>query len=119
MTAQRTRTRRSTRTRTRARATAAAVLALGAVLATAPGASAKTPGVNDPAYWEFGGVYACSHEERPFGTSWLKPDGTAFVVIRAGGELFVSDLGDSNDGDRTYTFDKRIRSVITCQFTDA
>jgi len=48
-----------------------------------------------------------------------KPSPVAFVVIKTGATFFVSDLGDADEGDRTSTFDKSIRFVITCSFTDA
>ena len=51
--------------------------------------------------------------------TYTKPSPVAFVVIKHGRSYFVSDLGDANEGDRTYTFDRNIRFVITCLFTDA
>ncbi|NTW39077.1 MAG: hypothetical protein HGA44_04190 [Cellulomonadaceae bacterium] len=103
--------------------TAAAAPAVAAVPGIGVAAHSVTarhaPGPNNPAYWEYDGLYSCSKEWKPGGKSYTKPDGVAFVVIKAGPTLFVSDLGDSNDGDRTYTFQHRIRYVITCLFTDA
>lgn len=109
---------------------AACVLALGVLgstavpaTAVAPSASVadarRAPGPNAPAYWELDGLYSCSKVWFPGGNTYTKPDGVAFVVIRAGRTQFVSDLGDSNDGDRTYTFEHRIRYVISCLFTDS
>src|SRR5690242_15305643 len=100
---------------------AAATLAGAALLGSAGAAAAcpKDPSA-DPTTWEYGGVYDCSkasvgHHVR----TYTKPSPVAFVVIRTGKTYFVSDLGDANEGDRTYTFDKDIRFVITCLFTDA
>jgi len=86
----------------------------GAALACPPDPRA------DPTTWEYGGVYDCSKVTYRHGpTAYTKPSPVAFVVIRSGRTYFVSDLGDANEGDRTYTFDKPIRFVITCLFTDA
>ncbi|QTE28130.1 hypothetical protein [Pengzhenrongella sicca] len=115
----------------RFRAACVAVLLAGGVLASsaapalavAPAAGSVSarhaPGPNNPAYWEYDGLYSCSKKWFPGGKSYTKPDGVAFVVIKAGRTQFVSDLGDSNDGDRTYAFPHRIRYVISCLFTDA
>ena len=96
-------------------------LAGGLVLASASAGLACPPDPSaDPATYEYGGVYDCSKVNYRHGPkAYTKPDGVAFVVIRTGTTNFVSPLEDSNDGDRTYTFDKKIRFVITCLFTDA
>jgi hypothetical protein len=98
---------------------AAACLVVGlAAPAVAGDGPATNP--NKPAYWEFGGVYSCTKEKLPERLfSYTRPSPVAFVVIRSGSELFVSDLGDANEGDSTYDFDKDIKFVITCEFTDA
>jgi hypothetical protein len=85
----------------------------GAALACPPDPRA------DPTTWEYGGVYDCSKVSYAHGPrTYTKPSPVAFVVIRTGRTYFVSDLGDANEGDRTYTFDRPIRFVITCLFTD-
>jgi hypothetical protein len=100
---------------------ATAGLAATLVLGSAGAALACPPDPRaDPTTWEYGGVYDCvktavGHGQR----TYTKPSAVAFVVIRTGSTYFVSDLGDANEGDRTYTFDKPIRFVITCLFTDA
>ncbi|MGW6132547.1 hypothetical protein ACWFNE_21175 [Cellulomonas sp. NPDC055163] len=97
---------------------AAAVLAGTAVLTTLAPASAGT-GSNpkDPATWEYGGVYSCSKVTYGPGLrSYTRPSPVAFVVIKNGKDYFVSDLGEANEGDSTYTFSKDIRFVITCLF---
>ncbi|WP_456847129.1 hypothetical protein [Cellulomonas sp. P5_C6] len=99
----------------------AAVLAGGALLAGAsPAAACHRDPSADPTTWEYGGVYDCSKAAVGHGVrAYTKPSPVAFVVIRTGATYFVSDLGDANEGDRTYTFDKPVRFVITCLFTDA
>jgi hypothetical protein len=85
-----------------------------------PAAGAPSANPNKPATWEFSGVYSCSKQrfpERLF--SYTRPSPVAFVVIRTGADLFVSDLGEANEGDSTYHFDQDISFVITCEFTDA
>jgi hypothetical protein len=96
-------------------------LAGGLLLASAGAGLACPPDPTaDPATWEYGGVYDCSKVTYRHGPrTYTKPSAVAFVVIRTGKTNFVSDLGDANEGDRTYTFDRPIRFVITCQFTDA
>lgn len=85
-----------------------------------PSTAAPKPRPSDPTYWEYGGVYDCSKERVPPRThTWTKASALAFVVIKHGKDYFVSDLGDANEGDRTYTFTKSIRFVISCEFTDA
>lgn len=98
-----------------------AALAATALLTSAGAASAcpKDPRA-DPTTWEYGGVYDCTKATVGHGVrTYTKPSPVAFVVIRTGTTYFVSDLGDANEGDRTYTFDKNIRFVISCDFTDA
>jgi len=99
----------------------AAALAGAALLASAGAAAACPPDPRaDPATWEYGGVYDCTTVTVGHGVrTWTKPSPVAFVVIKTGTTYFVSDLGDANEGDRTYTFDKKIRFVISCDFTDA
>jgi len=46
--------------------------------------------------------------------SYTRPSLVAFVVIKTGRSYYVSDLGESNEGDSTYYFDKDISFVITC-----
>jgi hypothetical protein len=48
--------------------------------------------------------------------SYTRPSLVAFVVIKTGRSYYVSDLGESNEGDSTYYFDKDISFVITCLF---
>lgn len=98
-------------------AVAAGLLLLGGGAPAAAGGF--DPSLSKPEAWEYGGVYECSKDAHVGGRSYTKPSAVAFVVIRTGKTLFVSDLGDANEGDRTYTFDKRIGFVITCLFTDA
>ena len=94
----------------------AAAIAGVALLASAGPADPRA----DPTTWEYGGVYDCSKATVGHGVrTYTKPSPVAFVVIKTGKTYFVSDLGDANEGDRTYTFDKNIRFVITCNFTDA
>ncbi len=100
---------------------ATAGLATALVLGSA-GAALACPSDprSDPTTWEYGGVYDCSKVTfRQATRTYTKPSAVAFVVIRTGPTYFVSDLGDANEGDRTYTFDRPIRFVITCLFTDA
>jgi len=98
----------------------AAALAAGALLAAAgPAAACPADPRANPTYWEYGGVYDCSRTDLPPGVhTWTKPSAVAFVAIKHGRQYFVSDLGDANEGDRTYTFDRSIRFVVTCLFTD-
>ncbi|WP_157453821.1 hypothetical protein [Cellulomonas sp. Root485] len=99
----------------------AAALAGAALLASAgPAAACRTDPQADPTTWEYGGVYDCTKAAVGHGVrTYTKPSPVAFVVIKTGKTYFVSDLGDANEGDRTYTFDKPIRFVISCDFTDA
>lgn len=98
----------------------AAALAGAALLASAGPAAACRPDPRDaPATWEYGGVYDCTKATVGHGVRmYTKPSPVAFVVIKTGRAYFVSDLGDANEGDRTYTFGKNIRFVITCDFTN-
>ncbi|NUU19776.1 hypothetical protein HP550_21240 [Cellulomonas humilata] len=98
----------------------AVALAGAAVLGSAGSAAAcPTDPRDDPTTWEYGGVYDCTKAAVGHGVrTYTKPSPVAFVVIKTGKTYFVSDLGDANEGDRTYTFDKKIRFVITCEFTD-
>ncbi|MDM7830972.1 hypothetical protein [Cellulomonas edaphi] len=94
----------------------------GALLLGSAGAALACPldPRADPTTWEYGGVYDCSKVVYKHGLkTYTKPSPVAFVVIKTGKTYFVSELGDANEGDRTYTFDKPIRFVITCLFTDA
>ena len=99
----------------------AAALAGAAVLASAgPAAACRPDPRSDPTTWEYGGVYACTKATVGHGVrTYTKPSPVAFVVIKTGPPYFVSELGDANEGDRTYSVDRPIRFVITCEFTDA
>lgn len=100
--------------------TAAALAGVALFASAGPAAACKPDPRDDPATWEYGGVYDCSKATVGRGVrTYTKPSPVAFVVIKTGKTYFVSDLGDANEGDRTYTFDKNIRFVITCNFTDA
>ena len=103
------------------RSLTAAALAGAALLGSAGAASACPPDPRaDPTTWEYDGVYACSKTTVGHGVrTYTKPSPVAFVVINTGKSYFVSPLGDANEGDRTYTFTKNIRFVISCDFTDA
>ena len=94
------------------------VAALLAWFVVASPASA-TPGQNrnDPATWEYDGVYSCTKVEYRDGSrSYTRPSPVAFVVVKTGQDYFVSDLGEANEGDSTYYFEKDISFVITCLF---
>ena len=96
------------------RAVATAIVVIGLVSLPAGAAQA------DPTTWEYGGVYDCTKAAVGHGVrTYTKPSPVAFVVINTGKSYFVSPLGDANEGDRTYTFSKNIRFVISCDFTDA
>ena len=86
----------------------------------APASATPRDKLNNPDRWEYQGVYSCSKVEYSDGMrSYTRPSPVAFVVIKTGQSYFVSDLGESNEGDSTYSFDKDISFVITCLFTDA
>jgi hypothetical protein len=100
--------------------TAAAIAGVALLASAGPAAACPADPRADPTTWEYGGVYDCSKATVGHGVrTYTKPSPVAFVVIKTGKTYFVSDLGDANEGDRTYTFDKNIRFVITCNFTDA
>lgn len=106
----------------RLRQTLTAVTLAGAALfaSALPAAACPADPRADPTTWEYGGVYDCTKATVGRGVhTYTKPSPVAFVVIKTGRTYFVSDLGDANEGDRTYTFDASIRFVITCNFTDA
>ena len=106
----------------RLRTTLTAAALAGAALVGSAGAAIACPTDPraDPTTWEYGGVYSCTRADLPRGVhSYTKPSAVAFVAIKTGRTYVVSDLGDANEGDRTYTFDRSIRFVITCLFTDA
>ncbi|NKY38163.1 hypothetical protein [Cellulomonas septica] len=106
----------------RARLTLTAAALAGAALLVSAGPAGACPRDprDDPATWEYEGVYDCTKATVGHGVrTYTKPSPVAFVVIKTGKTYFVSELGDANEGDRTYTFDKNIRFVITCNFTDA
>ena len=82
-----------------------------------PAAATPRGNVNNPLWWEFEGVYSCSKVEFSDGTrSYTRPSPVAFVVIKTGQNYYVSDIGEANEGDSTYYFDKDISFVITCLF---
>jgi hypothetical protein len=94
-----------------------AALAASVAVATPASAAAPRDLSNNPQGWEYDGLYSCSKVEYGDGLrSYTRPSPVAFVVIKTGRGYFVSDLGESNEGDSTYTFDKDISFVITCLF---
>ncbi len=94
---------------------AAALLAWFVV--ASPASATAGQNRNDPATWEYNGVYSCSKVEYADGSrSYTRPSPVAFVVVKTGQDYLVSDLGEANEGDSTYDFDKDISFVITCLF---